>query len=191
VIARAISLPSKRLQHGTVLFVSTIVLLVLSLFAVVMAKTAILENRMAGAVRGAQLAQLAADSAMSDAQATIARIASRDGAKAVCMSLRCAIRDGGAPVDPAMYMKTSAAQAAATAFRIDLTKLEKPDATAQLASSPIYVVEDLGTAPSLHDSTSPARHLFRITAKGVGNSEDFTRVVESVYAVAEEATPAG
>ena len=180
----------RRSQRGAVLFVSTIVLLALSLLAVVMAKTAVLENRMTSAVRGAQLAQQAADSAMNEARAKIARIAARDGAKAVCVSLRCAVRDVAAPSDPAAYMRTPQAVAAAMPFRLDLARLDKADVTAQLASSPVYVVEDLGDEPSRSDSSLPVRRLFRITAKGVGSSEEFVRTVEAIYAVAEEAASA-
>ena len=173
-------------QQGTVLFVVMIVLLILSTLAVVMAKSAILESRTTSAVRSAQLAQLAADSAMNEGRMRIARVAARDGAKAVCTALRCAVRDAGAPTDPGAYMQTTAARAAAIPFRLDLAKLQEKDATAQLASSPIYVIEDLGTAASAPDS--PPNRLFRITAKGFGGTEDFTRVVESVYTVAEAAT---
>lgn len=175
-------------QHGTALLVSMIILLVLSLLAVAMAKSAILEGRVTSSVRSAQLAQLAADSAMSEARATIARIAARDGAKAVCAALRCAARPAGAPGDPAVYMQTPSARAAAIAFRVDLAKPEKADATAQVAATPVYVVEDLGTEVPPPGSPS-RRHLFRVTAKGTGGSDDFTRVVESVYAVAEEDPP--
>lgn len=181
----------RRLQRGAVLFVSTIVLLALSLLAIVMAKTAVLENRMARAVRGEQLAQLAADSAMNEARAKIARIAARDGARAVCASLRCVVRDALAPADPEAYMRTSEARAAAMPFRVDLASSERVGAYAQLAASPIYVVEDLGVVHSLGDSPAPDRRLFRITAEGVGTSKDFARAVESIYAVAEESAPAG
>lgn len=186
----AASRDTGHLQRGAVLFVSTIVLLALSLLAVVMAKSAVLESRMTSAVRSAQLAQLAADSAMNEARAKIARIAARDGAKAVCASLRCAVRSAAAPSDPAAYMRSQDAVAATIPFRVDLARLEKSDVTAQLASSPVYVVEDLGDEPSPLDSSLPGRRLFRITAKGVGSSEEFTRTVEGIYAVAEAAVPA-
>jgi type IV pilus assembly protein PilX len=177
-------------QRGAVLFVATIILLVLSLLAVAMAKSAVVESRIAGAARNAQLAQLAADSAMNEARAKIARVAASGGAKAVCVSMHCAQREADAPADPAAYMRTSSARAAAIPFRIDLTRAENTDATAQLVVSPVYVVEDLGTAPPVPGAVSPSRHLFRVTAKGVGASEDFTRVIESIHAVAESAAPA-
>lgn len=189
--ARAARPASARAQRGAVLFVSTIILLVLSLLAVAMAKSAMFEQRMVGAARNAQLAQLAADSAMNEARAKIARIAAQAGAKAVCASLRCATRDAGAPVDPVAYMRTPVAQAAANPFRVDLARLADADATAQLAAAPVYVVEDLGSVPMSAASASAPRRLFRITAKGFGASEDFSRVVESVDAVAETAAPPG
>ncbi|MBS0582488.1 MAG: pilus assembly protein [Proteobacteria bacterium] len=189
--ARATGPASVRAQRGAVLFVSTIILLVLSLLAVAMAKSAMFEQRMVGAARSAQLAQLAADSAMNEARAKIARIAAQAGPNAVCAALRCALRDAGAPVDPAAYMRTPAAQAAANPFRVDLARLGEADATAQLAASPVYVVEDLGDVPTDAGSASPPRRLFRITARGFGASEDFSRVVESVQAVAEPAAPPG
>ena len=178
-------------QRGTVLLVSTIILLVLSLLAVVMAKSAIFETRMAGAARNAQLAQLAADSAMNEARAKIARIARRDGAKAVCAALRCMQRAADAPGDPVAFMRIPAVRAAANPFRMDMTRQAGGDATAQLAASPVYVVEDLGLAPLPPGSHDAPRRLFRLTASGTGGSADFTRAVESVYAVAEDAAPAG
>ena len=189
--ARAARFSSGRRQRGAVLFVSTIILLVLSLLAVAMAKNAVIENKMVASARNAQLAQFAADSAMSDARARIAQIAARNGAKAVCASLRCTARDAAAPVDPVTYMRIPSVLAAANPFRIDLAKLNNADATAQLAVSPVYVVEDLGIAPSASGSSAAERRLFRITARGIGATEDFVRVVESVYAVAEETLPAG
>ncbi|MBN8886699.1 MAG: pilus assembly protein [Rudaea sp.] len=188
--ARATRSSCERRQRGAVLFVSTIILLVLSLLAVAMAKNAVIENKMVASAHNAQLAQLAADSAMSGARARIEQIAARNGAKVVCASLRCITRDAAAPTDPATYMRTPSALAAANPFRIDLAKLGNADATAQLAASPVYVVEDLGAAPSASGSSGAERRLFRITAKGIGATEDFVRVVESVYAVAEEALPA-
>jgi Tfp pilus assembly protein PilX len=183
--------PCGHRQRGVALFVATIILLVLSLLAVAMAKNAVIENKMVASARNAQLAQLAVDSAMSDARARIAQIAARNGAKAVCTSLRCTARDAAAPADPAAYMRMPSVLAAANPFRIDLAKLGNADATAQLAASPVYVVEDLGIASSASGSFGPERRLFRITARGVGATEDFVRVVEGVYAVAEEASPAG
>jgi Tfp pilus assembly protein PilX len=178
-------------QRGTVLLVSTVILLALSLLAVAIAKTAVFENKMVSASRSAQLARLGADSAMSDARAQIARLVASKGADAVCASLGCAVRDAAAPVDPSAFMQTNAARAAAIPFRVDLSKLPGGDESAQLVSPPVYVIEDLGVAPAKLDPPTSARRLFRITAKASGSTEGLTRAIESVYAVAQETPPSG
>jgi Tfp pilus assembly protein PilX len=185
MIARACPMPARGAQRGVALFVSMILLLVLSLFAMVAANTSIMQSKMAGASRNAQLAQLAADSAISDAKARIARAAASRGASQVCVQVRCLVRDASMPAAAADLMQTPAARAAATPFRVDLGQLQDADESARLAESPASVIEDLGPVPALSGAAAPATHLFRITARGVGGNADYERVIESVLVVAE------
>lgn len=181
--------PSYLRQRGAVLFVSLIILLVLSLFAITTANTAIVEQKMAGATRNMQLARLAADSALNEAKVSISQTAAAYGAAAVCTHLRCFVRTPGLPYDAAELMRTEQAKTAMNSFRLDLTMLEGVDESARLAASPGYVIEDLG-APG--GSTNPlpsvdagSSRLFRITALGFGGRRDYERAIESIYPVAQ------
>jgi Tfp pilus assembly protein PilX len=174
-------------QKGTVLFVSLVVMLVLCVFALATANTSIMESKMVGSARNVQLAQFAADSALNDAKARIAQIAAAHGPAHVCVELHCAVRDGAAPIAAAEFMQSSTAKVAAIPFRIDLSGLKGADETAHVASSPVYVIEDLGAQASAAASPSaaPATHAFRITAQGVGGTASYSKSTETVFSVKE------
>lgn len=176
-------------QRGAVLFVSLIILLALSLVAISTANTALLEQKMTSATRNMQLARLAADSALNEAKVRVSEMAGVYGAAAVCAHLRCFIRAPGAPYAAEELMQTEPAQAAMNPFRLDLTQLQGPDASARLAASPAYLIEDLGatteSAGSPPSGEADSSRRFRITAIGYGGRRDYQRVIESVYSVAK------
>ncbi len=175
-------------QNGSVLFVSLIILLILSSLAISTANTAIVENKMAGATRSLQMARSAADSATSEAKVRIAEAASANGAANVCAQLRCLVRTPDSPFDPAELMQTEAARSVATTFRIDFTQLAGEDESSRLAASPTYIIEDIGDVPAIPalppgpGAASPRS--FRITSRGVGSTADIEQVSETVFAVA-------
>lgn len=181
--------PLRLRQRGAVLFVSLIILLVLSLFAITTANTALMEQKMAGATRNMQLARLAADSALNDAKVRIAQLAASYGALSVCAHLRCFVRTSDSPYDAAALMQTEQAKAAMNSFRLDLTTLEGADESARLAASPGYVIEDLGVPAGstnpLPSAEAGSNRLFRITALGFGGRRDYEHAIESVYTVAQ------
>jgi type IV pilus assembly protein PilX len=168
-----------RVPKGAVLFVSMIILLLLSLTAVLAGSMAIMQNKMAASTRSTQLATLAAESAMNEARSRIATISAEVGAGRVCTRIACVVQDGRLPIDAAELLSSDAARSAQIAFRYDLTKLHGSDESMRLAQMPIYVIEDLGT--------TSGQHLFRILARGIGATSIVSHVVESVYAVAEPA----
>lgn len=181
--------PSRSRQAGVVLFVSLVILLMLSLFALAAANNAVTEQKMAGAARNQQLALLSADSAMSEAKARISAAAATYGVAEVCSHLRCLIRASGSPQEAADLMRTEPAQAAINPFRLDLTKLEGADGSARLAASPGYVIEDLGAPEVSTDGAHPigaaANRLFRITALGYGGRREYEHAIESIHPVAQ------
>ena len=181
--------PLRLRQRGAVLFVSLIILLVLSLFAISTTKTALMEQKMAGATRNMQLARLAADSAFNDAKVKIAQVAAAYGAAAVCAHLRCFVRTSDSPYDATELMRTEQAKAAMNSFRMDLTTLEGADESARLAASPGYIIEDLGVVAGstnpLPSADAGSHWLFRITALGFGGRRDYEHAIESVYMVAQ------
>ncbi len=180
-------LPTGR-QRGMVLFLSIAIMVLLSLFAIATMNKAMTENRMAGAARDLQLAQLAADSALNEAEAKISTISLAHGAAQVCSVMRCVVRDAHSSDTAAPFMDAGAANAARTAFRVDFTELAGVDASARLAESPSYVVEDLGLfdppAGTSRAAGAVPVHRFRIIARGSGATPGSVRVVEHVYSVA-------
>lgn len=174
-------------QRGAVLFVALVILLILSLLAIVTVNTSLMETKMAGGMRNMQLAQFAADSALNEAKVEISKAATAYGVAQVCAHLACAVRLANAPADAADFMQTAQARAAMIVFRIDFNALKGVDESAHLAASPAYVIEDLGNSQRVPGSSAttaaPRNHSFRITARGVGGTNNFVQVMESVYAI--------
>lgn len=168
-------------QGGAVLFVSLVFLLILSFLAIATVNFSLTEIKMAGAVRNMQLAQLAAESAMNEAEEKIARTASVYGASQVCSHISCAVRGMASPFDAASFMHSPPAMAAMTRFRVDLSKLQSGDKSGRLAASPTYVIEDLGTQKQT--PMVPASRNFWITARGVGETANFVKIIENVYSI--------
>lgn len=174
--------------RGAVLFVSIIIVLVLSLIAITAANTTFVEGKMAADARSMQLAALAADSAVNEAKARLAQAIAAHGAAQACAHVRCVVRSPDAPIAPAQFMQSPEALAARTSFRVDLTQLKGIDQSARLAESPSYVIEDLGThaiSPAGDRAAgSSTVHAFHIIARGVGTTPEANRVVETVYTAA-------
>lgn len=178
---------SSRRQRGVVLFISIAIMVLLSLFAISTMNNAMTENRMAAAARDLQLAQLGADSALNEAEATISTISLAHGAAQVCSVIRCVVRDVHSSDPAGRFMDSAAAMAARISFTgVDFTKLAGVDASTRLAEAPSYVVEDLGPdarGPTFASKAAGERR-FRIIARGVGATPRSVCVLEHVYAVA-------
>ena len=190
-------------QAGVVLFITMIILLVLSLLGAMTAHSAIAEYRMAGSERDRQLARIATESALGEARSKIAQEAAAFGAEQVCAHLTCMARDAAAPVDALAFMQNAAAKTAANAFHVDLANLSGADASARLAANASYVIEDLGLDPTLDRTaverssakeiaanmsavTSPQRTrpaFFTSRRTRVGGSGQYVEANEVVYGV--------
>jgi Tfp pilus assembly protein PilX len=205
-------MPGSR-QAGVVLFITMIILLVLSLLGAMAAHSAIAEYRMAGSERDRQLAHIATESALGEARSKILQAAAAFGAEQVCAHLSCMSRDAAAPVDALSFMQSAAAKAAANAFHVDLANLSGADASARLATNSHYVIEDLGLDPSLDgnaveqsaaqeaaanmpatnksatntSATNPSAtnktRFFHVTASAVGGTGQYVEADEVVYGV--------
>lgn len=168
------------------LFVSLVILLMLLLFAIAAANTAISERRMADDARNRQLARLAADSALSEAKTRIATAAVTYGGAGVCAHLRCFIRRPGSPQSASDLMRAPEAQAAMNSFRLDPGQPEGTEGSARIASS-TYLIEDLGMPAAAAGEPSPAGsetdRVFRIIARGTAEQGDYVQVVEATFSV--------
>jgi type IV pilus assembly protein PilX len=177
---RACSPPRER---GVVMYVCLIMLMVLSLIAISSANNSIVEERMVGNMRNDQLARLAAESALNEARQRVLASSAEFGADQVCAHLACFVRPAG--LSPADLMRTAAAQAAATTFRVDMKNLQLEDGNARLAASPVYLIEDAGVAPpGKATPPTPNPHQFRITARGFGGDLQYDQTIEKTISIA-------
>lgn len=188
-------------ERGAVLFIGLIFLFLMSLIAVTISRTSVLQERMTGGLRNDQLATMGADSALREGEQRLWR-APVDPSRPflacnVSATLGCYSFAPGAPI------------AAVTNFRDPTKKLEDPSltgvgtpygtaaldnaaqGTAKLASRPRYIIEDLGidgtTGPlqvgeNDNLSSPTSKHLYRVTARSSGGSSSTQRVLESTFA---------
>ncbi|HET6553362.1 MAG TPA: PilX N-terminal domain-containing pilus assembly protein [Dyella sp.] len=197
--------PSSR-QQGAVLVVALIILILLTLLGVAAANRSLLQERMAGSLRNAQLAEMGAEAALRGAEWRLWT------ASVTASNLRCGtdILTDCYPYDPSESTLTPVGvfrnstgwiAGYGTEYNtgrggMDFTNPSTNFANAALARNPRYVIEDLGpelpsgtmgqhesgaTGTDIADYGSTTRHVYRITARSTGGSEDMVRVLESTF----------
>lgn len=186
------SLARRTRQRGIVLVLALVFLLLSTLLATGAVGQALLQQRMAGSQRNAQLAGMAAESALHGAQWRLWRDAASG-------ALRC----GSAPIMDCQMGDSAAARAfrrgsgwvteGATAYRgsdgrYDFTILatvgldEDARRSAVLARQPVHLIEDLGPA-SASTSADAVSHVYRVSARATGGDANVTRTVEGMFVV--------
>ena len=204
---------SVRSQRGAVLFVALVFLLLLTLLAVTASSTSILQERMTGGMRNAQLAMMGTESALRGGEVDLWTAAARSSYENGGLALPPC---GYSGVQPCTYQRTNGiADQRASKFRSlkqwlgssgdgamtyapAVSGLGGSDTSASLASQPRYMIEDLGldTAASGAGNMSgsnpgapgaegtPKVHLFRVTARSQGGTASAMRAAESVFGAA-------
>ncbi len=190
-------------QRGVVLVVALIFLLLVTMLAVSASSTSMLQQRLAGGQRNAQLALWSAETAVRGAEWRLWRASSDASTRMQCGSgalSNCYDYDPDLPAtSKALLFRTSAGwftDGATKYDAVDLTQASS-DQTFALGSNPYYIIEDLGlelppNSGLQHESgstgstgvgyTSTNRHLYRITARGMGNNQNAIRVIETTFA---------
>jgi len=208
-----ISYAGSRRQQGAVLFVALVFLLLLTLLGITASSTSILQERMTGGMRNAQLAMMGTESTLRGGEIDLWTAASRSSFQTGGLALPPC---GYSGVQPCAYQRTNGiADNRTTKFRGSrtwlaasgdgameyvktVTGLSGDEATASLASQPRYMIEDLGldTAASGEGNMggailsapgaegTPKVHLFRVTARSQGGSDTLLRASESVFGAA-------
>lgn len=203
-----------RRQQGAVLFVALVFLLLLTLLGLTASSTSILQERMTGGMRNAQLAAMGTESALRGGEVDLWTAAARSSYTSGGLALPPCGHSG---VQPCAYQRTNGiADHRTLAFRSaktwipttndgaqqyasTVTGLSGNDATASLASQPRYMIEDLGldTAASGLGNMggailsepgaegTPKFHLYRVTARSQGGSSAALRAAESVFGAAD------
>ena len=200
---------SKKLQRGAVLFVALIFLVLLTLLGLTAAGTSVLQERMTGGMRNAQLAMMGSESALRAGEVDLWAAAQRSNYGTGGLAIPpCA----GTGVQPCYYERTNGiADDRVKTFRSSRTWLGTTDgadsyngaltgltgdaSTANLVNKPRYMIEDLGldlgagqrptpsgallSAPSA--SGAPKIRLYRVTSRSQGCNAAKMRVTESVF----------
>lgn len=204
---RSLHLPM-RAQRGAVMVVALIFLLLLTMLAISASGRSILQERMAGGLRNAQQAEMSAQTALRGAEWKLWTSTSAVGNHLNCGSgifTDCYIFDPLSPVTDVVNFRTKQGwiTAGSTEYKgaDDSTNYADFVGTGEsgnLAANPRYVIEDMGVelppgvSGNLHESgatgssgggsSSVSRHIYRITARGAGASENTVRVMESTFA---------
>jgi type IV pilus assembly protein PilX len=199
-------------QRGAVLFVALVFLLLLTLLGITASSTSILQERMTGGMRNAQLAMMGTESALRGGEVDLWTAAARSSYSTGGLALPPCGQGG---VQPCAYQRTNGvADQRTITFRSShtwlgttdggmqyaqtVTGLGGGDATASLATQPRYLIEDLGldTAASGTGNMggailssqgaegTPKVHLFRVTARSQGGTSTLMRASESVFGAA-------
>ncbi|HET6633127.1 MAG TPA: pilus assembly protein [Rhodanobacteraceae bacterium] len=197
-------IPARR-QRGVVLVVALIFLVLLTLLALSSSGSSLLQEKMVGGTRNAQLAEFGAESALRAAEARLWKARTMG----VSDFVNCGRDTSGAcykfdPADPVSAVsnfrsKTDpgwTATGAQTYDVADLTAAGEGPEVAELARAPTYIIEDMGLerppgAGTLHESgaggqgdgaTGFENHIYRITARSVGGNDKIVRVLQSTFA---------
>ena len=185
--------------QGATLMVALVFMLLLASMALGAMRTALLQEKMVGAVRNQQLAAMGAESALRAAEFDLWSASTR-GRPVVCGGQGLGGCYGYATGQPNATVRafTNAsgwfAAGATTYGNVDMTALGDP--SARLARNPVFLVEDLGveTPPGLgpaHESGSTGasagprstdKHLYRITARSSGGNINSVRTVQTTFA---------
>jgi len=199
---------STRSQRGAVMVVALIFLLLLTILAISASGRSLLQERMAGGLRNAQQANMSAQTALRGAEWKLWTSTSNVGSHLNCGSgifTDCYIFDPLSPVTDVVNFRTKQGWVTAGSTEYmgfgggtNYTSFAGTTESGNLAKNPNYVIEDLGVelppgvSGSLHESgatgssgggsSSVSRHIYRITARGAGASENTVRVLESTFA---------
>lgn len=170
-------------QHGVVLVIALVFLLLLTLMALAASGRSLLQDRMAGAMRSALQAQWSAETALRGAEWQLFQgnvVACYDSSKTVSSTVL------------SFRQATGWYTTGATIYQpLDYTGVS---GTGALAYNPVYIVEYLGPDRTPGQGTSQASevgqtgastgmaYMYRITARATGGNPNIVRVIETTFA---------
>ncbi len=165
-------------QHGSVLVISLLILLVLTLIGVTSMSTTSLQSKMATNSRESNLAFQASESALRYGEAALSGSPSPAGYDAACDNGLCLPSTNGTPVWTSINWAASA-RSYSTQTATALSEIPLP-------LQPKYIIEKLPAASikgnSVSNITNSSSHqYYRITALGSGANGSASVMLQSIY----------
>ena len=196
---------ARRTQHGAVLFVALVFLILLTLLGIAASSTSILQEKMTGSLRNRQLGLMGAESALRGGEAYLWNLAynattGRPMPPCVSGDTDCVYKiQGGLVSTLPQTFRTSKTWLPATgdgarAYTGAVSGLTGANQTASIASQPRFMIEDMGPdvppgagrrGGSLQQERNGcdagSREFFRLTARSQGGNDTVLRAAESVF----------
>jgi type IV pilus assembly protein PilX len=202
VAKRYVEFKGPRDERGVVLVVALIFLLLITVLAISASGTSLLQEKLVGGLRNSQLADWSAESALRGAEWRLWNASGDAGTRMKCGEVvltDCYPYEVVNPNQKVVDFRTKSGWVTegATEYKPVEYTAESTDKTFKLAKNPYYLIEDLGPelppgAGVLHESGQTGttgtgyenidRHIYRITARGVGNNLNAVRVLETTFA---------
>jgi len=182
-------------QQGAVLVVALVFLLLLTILAISASQSSLLQERMAGGLRNAQLAEWSAENTLrgaewklftGDTSVTCYNSSTASAVSSTVTNFR----------DSSTWITTGATEYEGEGVSMDYTDPSTSSTalqTAKLAENPWYMIEYLGQDLAPGSTTSRATeagssssstakfYIYRITARATGGSANTIRVVQSTF----------
>nr|WP_256452164.1 PilX N-terminal domain-containing pilus assembly protein [Luteibacter aegosomatis] len=188
-------------QRGVVLVTALIFLLLITILAVSASGTSLLQQKLAGGLRNAQLAEWSAESALRGAEWRLWTASSDTSTRMICgtSSLATCYPYSPDPVAAVKNFRNSSGWVVEGAVEYKPVNFKdvSSDKTFALKNNPYYIIEDMGietpqgagqqaesgaTGARGAGYTAVVRHIYRITARGMGNNDNAIRVFETTFA---------
>jgi type IV pilus assembly protein PilX len=185
-------------QHGVVLVIALIFLLLITILAIAASGTSLMQLRLAGGLRSSQMADFGAESALRGAEWRLWTASNVDPMACTTSGPICYKYDPAALNTDVEAFRNSPGwvDTGATVYSAGTLTAESTDKTFKLTKDPVYLIEDLGVelpagAGSQHESgqsspgtgnTSVDSHIYRITARSTGANDNTVRVIETTFA---------
>ncbi len=160
-------------ERGTVLIVALIMLLLLTMLGVSAMRGTTMEERMAGNMRDQSVAFQAAEAALREGEGWLAPLAVQPSP---CLTLTAGCSVFAAGVLPDLSSQTDAWWAT--------NGQTYSGQIAEVAALPRFVREEVGFLPDNLDLNRPStgRMVYRITARGTGQTNDSVVILQTTYA---------
>ena len=197
---------ARKTQHGAVLFVALVFLILLTLLGIAASSTSILQEKMTGSLRNRQLGLMGAESALRGGEAYLWNLAYN---AAIARPMPPCV-SGDTDVDCVYQIEGGRVSSLPQAFRTSKTwlpiandgartytgavsGLTGANETASIASQPRFMIEDMGPdvpagagrrGGSIQQEkvgAAGSHEWYRITARSQGGNDTVVRAAESVF----------